>query len=272
MLKIGNFSKLSRISIRMLRHYEEIGILRPEFVDEFTGYRYYSESQLPTAGMIQALKNMGFGLSMIKEILSKYEDVSEMERFLLVKRKELEEAVVEIRQKKQFLDSTLKWMRKDGNLMNYSVSLKTIPERYVASVRQVISSYDKEWTLWDIMSRELEGKGVKQAEPHYEMAIFHDEDYKAHDPEVEIQRAVEGNYQDTEHVKFKTVPSTQVASITFNGSYDQVSRVNEAVANWVDENEFDFEGKLCCIYHTNPSNTSNQETLVTEFCFPIKKK
>lgn len=42
MLKIGDFSKLSRISIRMLRHYNEIGLLIPESIDDFTGYRYYS--------------------------------------------------------------------------------------------------------------------------------------------------------------------------------------------------------------------------------------
>ena len=147
MLRIGDFSKLSRISIRMLRHYDEIGILHPECVDDFTGYRYYSESQLPLAGKIQALKSLGFGLSMIKEILGKYEDVQEMERFLILKRKELEGEAREIRQKLQFLDSTLKWMRKDGNLMDYNVTLKTLPERYVASVRQVIPAYDQEGLL-----------------------------------------------------------------------------------------------------------------------------
>ena len=116
MLRIGDFSKLSRISIRMLRHYDEIGILHPESVDDFTGYRYYSESQLPLAGRIQALKSLGFGLSVIKEILVKYEDVREMKRFLLVKRKELEEEALETRQKLMLLDSTLKWMRKDGKI------------------------------------------------------------------------------------------------------------------------------------------------------------
>ena len=122
MLRIGDFSKLSRISIRMLRHYDEIGILRPESVDGFTGYRYYRESQLPLAGKIQALKSLGFGLAMIREILGKYEDIQEMERFLLVKRKELEEEARETRQKLMLLDSTLKWMRKDGSLMDYNVT------------------------------------------------------------------------------------------------------------------------------------------------------
>ena len=47
MLKIGDFSKLSRVSVRMLRYYDEIGLLKPAEIDRFTDYRYYSEAQLP---------------------------------------------------------------------------------------------------------------------------------------------------------------------------------------------------------------------------------
>ena len=63
MLKIGEFSKLSRVSVRMLRHYDEVGLLAPSEVDSMTGYRYYSERQLITAGRIAALRALGFGLS-----------------------------------------------------------------------------------------------------------------------------------------------------------------------------------------------------------------
>lgn len=58
MLKIEELSVLYKNSIYMFRHYNEIGLLIPEHVDEFTGYRYYSERQLPIAGKIQALKGM----------------------------------------------------------------------------------------------------------------------------------------------------------------------------------------------------------------------
>lgn len=272
MLKIGDFSKLSRISIRMLRHYDEIGILHPESIDDFTGYRYYSEAQLPLAERIQALKNLGFGLSVIKELLGKYNDVREMEQFLLVKRKELEEDAAQTQQKLMLLDSTLEWLRKDGSLMDYNVTLKTVPERYVASVRQVIPAYDCESVLWETMCRELEPQKVQQAVPCYGMAIFHDEGHKEHDPDVEIQTAVVGTYQDTEHVRFKTVPPILIASATYKGSYDQILRVNAAVANWVVANGYDFDGKSFCIYHVSPGQTDNPEELVTEVCFPVKKK
>ena len=69
MLKIGDFSKLSRVSIRMLRHYDDIGLLKPAETDSFTGYRYYRPEQLFTIGRITALKDMGFSLAEIIRIL-----------------------------------------------------------------------------------------------------------------------------------------------------------------------------------------------------------
>ena len=73
MLKIGEFSKLSRVSVRMLRHYDEVGLLAPSEVDSMTGYRYYSERQLITAGRIAALRALGFGLSETRELLRLYD-------------------------------------------------------------------------------------------------------------------------------------------------------------------------------------------------------
>ena len=71
MLKIGEFSKLSRVSIRMLRHYDDIGLLKPAEIDRFTGYRYYSPDQLPIIGRITALKDMEFQLADIVKIFEK---------------------------------------------------------------------------------------------------------------------------------------------------------------------------------------------------------
>ena len=82
MLKIGEFSKLSRISIRMLRHYDDIGLLKPAEIDDFTGYRYYREEQLFIIGRITSLKDMGFALAEIIKILDNYDDKEKMDAFL----------------------------------------------------------------------------------------------------------------------------------------------------------------------------------------------
>ena len=133
MLKIGDFSKLSRISVRMLRHYDEIGLLKPAQVDRFTDYRYYRENQLPTAGRIAALRDMGFSLADIVRILEAYDDREKLERFFSARRKELEVLSQETAHKLTLLDAAQKRLRKEEN-MSYNVTLKTIPERYAATI------------------------------------------------------------------------------------------------------------------------------------------
>lgn len=272
MLKIGDFSKLSRISIRMLRHYDEIGLLIPDAVDDFTGYRYYSEAQLPVAGRIQALKNLGFGLAVIGEILEKYEDTREMEQFLIIKRQEIKEQEQLVQQRIRLLDSTIEWLRKDGNIMGYDVNLKMLPERYAASVRKIIPTYAEEGMLWKILMEETESLHMQDGSPCYTLAIFYDGEYKERDVDVEVQKSVIGTYSDTEHVKFKTVPSVQIASATYKGSYEQIGQVNEAVAKWIEDNGYEFDGLSFNIYHVSPYETQNPEEYVTEVCYPVKKK
>lgn len=128
MLKIGDFSKLSRITIRMLRHYDEIDLLKPQTVDEWTGYRYYDEAQLLAANKIQLLKNLGFGLSTIKEVLTHYDDYAEIEKLLKIRQAELVTEEIELRERIKLIDSTIKNLKQEGNFMNYVVNLKTIPD------------------------------------------------------------------------------------------------------------------------------------------------
>lgn len=271
MLRIGDFSKLSRISIRMLRHYNEIGLLVPASIDETTGYRYYGEAQLPLAQRIQTLKDMGFGLTAIGGILANYEDPGELEKFLLIKQKELEEQEQMTQYRIQLLANAIKRLRKDGNLMDYNVTLKTLPERYVASVRQVIPAYNCEGMLWQTLHKETASQNVQMASPCMGLAVFHDTGYKESEVDVEIQVSVTGRYLDTEHVKFKTVAPVQIASATYKGSYDQITKVNQAVANWIHENGYDYAGESMCIYHVSPGDTTDPEELVTEVCYPVKR-
>jgi DNA-binding transcriptional MerR regulator len=272
MLKIGDFSKLSRISIRMLRHYDEIGLLVPKTTDSFTSYRYYGEDQLPVASRITALKDMGFGLSTIGEILKSYDNPQALADFLAIKQAEVLAEAEETGRRLLLLDTAIKRLRKDDTAMNYNVILKNLPERYVASVRKVIPSYNQEGILWNLMMTETAPLQMQLADNCCSLAIFHDEGYKENDVDVEIQITVKGSYPDTEHVVFKTTPVVEIASATYKGSYEQLTAVNRAVANWVNDNDFEFNGAMFCIYHVSPAQTQNPAELVTEVCYPVKKK
>jgi len=270
MLRIGDFSKLTRISIRMLRHYDEIGLLKPDRIDDFTSYRYYSPAKLPVANRINALKNMGFSLAAINEIMSRYHDADQLRAYLQIKLAEVKEQAEQTQDRLHLLETTIKRLGKDYTVMNHNVTLKEMPKRYVASLRKTIPSYQDEHTLWNQMSQEA-GCNLQMASPNYSLAVFHDEGYKESDVDVEIQIAVQGKYENTENVTFKIVEPIQVASAVYKGSYDRITEVNEAVAAWVSDNGYDYDGAMFCIYHVSPAQDPNPDNWVTEVCYPVKK-
>lgn len=272
MLKIGEFSKLTRVSIRMLRHYDEIGLLRPLETDAYTGYRYYSEKQLPIAARIAAFKDMGFGLNDICTLLEGYEDKAVLEAHLLLKREELCCMLAQTENRIRLLETALERLRKDDNTMQYDVTIKTFPERYAATVRMNIPTYDAEGMLWDTLVRETEPLGIVPDDPCYCCVVYLDKEYREYDVEVEAQKTVRGRYPDTEHVRFKTLPPVTVASATCKGSYSQLDTAMNAVAAWVTDNGYAFDGPAFNIYYVSPHETDDPNEFVTEVCYPVKKK
>lgn len=256
----------------MLRHYDGIGLLVPKSTDSFTSYRYYSEDQLPVAGRISALKDMGFSLATVAEILKSYDDPQALSQFLAIKQAEVQEQAEETSRRLLLLETAIKRLRKDDSAMDYNVTLKTLPDRYVASVRKVIPAYDQEGILWGILMSETTAMNLQYADNCFSLAIFHDEAYKENDVDVEIQITLKGVYKNTEQVVFKTVPAIEIASATYKGSYEQLTAVNHAVANWVNDNGYEFNGAMFCIYHVSPAQTQNPDELVTEVCYPVKRK
>lgn len=156
--------------------------------------------------------------------------------------------------------------------MNYNVTVKTMPERYVASVRKIIPAYDQEGMLWGIMMQETAPLGMQIADQCNSLALFHDDGYKDVDVDVEVQMTVKGSYKNTENVVFKTVPAVEIASATYKGSYEQMTAVNQAVAAWVQDNGYEFNNMMFCIYHVSPAQTQNPDEYVTEVCYAVKKK
>ena len=236
MLKIGDFSKLSRVSIRMLRHYDEIGLLEPVWIDPESGYRYYSAEQLPVAGRINALKDMGFGLAAIGEILPCYEDRDALERHLRCKQAELQALSDQTAYRLRLLETAQLRLRKEDENMNYDVTIKTFPSRYSATLRMVIPSYEEEGMLWNLLMEETAPLHILDGDPCYCCAVFHDKEYREAEVDVEVQKDVKGCYKDTEHVRFRSLPEITVAYATCKGSYEQMGGINEAVAAWVSDN------------------------------------
>lgn len=269
MLRIGEFAALSTISIHMLRNYDKIGLLVPQYVDELNGYRYYDKAQLIQANQIIALKTMGFGLDEMKEILLMQQ--SEVEAFLQLKLQnkyqELERIKVQIRQIQVV-------MEMDKKPEDYALSIvrKVIAPMSVASFRGMIHSYPEEGVLWEQLDKACKDSGIRIRTESSAMAVYYGNDDITGMIDVEVQFPLDKDYTTNDKMVIVQMPEREVVSVMFKGSYSQIGSINTIVAEWLQKNLLEIDGQCFSIYHSSPGNCSDDIEYVTELCFPIKEK
>ena len=275
MFKIGEFSRLSHTSIRMLRYYDQFGLLIPERIDPVSGYRFYSADQISTVNKINRLKELGFSLALIKEMLSTSE-IETMTRYFELRKNELQDELSALETQRGLLKNAMEILRKDPSVMSYHVVLKEIPQMYVVSIRKIIPRYQDEGMLWQTFYEQVMGYEPKITFPHahgkddFACALFHDTEYKEQDVDVELQSNVLGEaYEDSGDLVFKTVPARKVASVTFNGPYEQMGVVTEQAAQWIENQGLKLAGPMFNIYKVSPAQDPNPDNWVTEACFPV---
>lgn len=193
MLKIGLFSKLSRVSIRMLRYYDEMGLLRPAYIDPDSDYRYYREDQLQTVGWITALRDMGFSLADVRRMSQLGRDAEALAPFFAARRRELQAETAKTAQQLLLLDTAEKRLGKE-DFMQYNITIKTIPARYAACVHTVIPRYQDESQVWQTLCAETDHMHLVPDDPCYCAVTFLDGEFKETDVELEAWKTVKGTY------------------------------------------------------------------------------
>jgi len=270
MLKIGEFSTLTGISIHMLRNYDNIGLLKPEQVDYQTGYRFYGEKQIVQANRIQVLKSLGFGLKEIAEVLINDTQDNRMKSFLInkinVKKDDIKKTQHQILQMQQALDELEKQYK-----YTLTVSIKRLPARRVISLRGYIKEFNEEGLLWDRLDRVCRTNGVKISDAQYGIAMTHSVDFEKKVIDVEVFKVVEHTGPDIDELRFSEMPEIEAAVVAFQGIYTQIGEINSYIYHWIMENGYKISGKAFSIYYISPENEPNPVNFVTEICYPIKK-
>lgn len=268
MLRIGEFSSLTGISIYMLRNYDKIGLLKPEQVDDCTGYRYYSEKQIVEANRIQVLKSLGFGLKEILDVSGLSDDI--MKDFIQNKMNEKRSEIIEIERQINQMQRAL----EDLNLQNecaLSVNVKKLPARKIVSLRDCIHKFEEEGLLWSRLNSECKKYGVRLAEIQYSYAITHEIDFEKKCIDTEVQRVVERTMSDIGELKFSEIPETEVAAVAYKGIYSRIGEINRYMYQWIEENGYKICGKPFHTYYVSPENENNPDNYITEICFPVIK-
>ena len=144
MFNIGEFARLGRVSIRMLRHYDEIGVLTPAAVDPDSSYRLYSIDQLPRLNRLIALKELGFKLEQVRVMLDESVDADELAGMLRLRRAELEAQIRPTPGRLARVEARLRSIQEEGQMITQDVAIKSVPSIRVAEVRGTAGSWAPE--------------------------------------------------------------------------------------------------------------------------------
>src|SRR3954467_5987419 len=152
MFSIGDFAGLGRVSVRMLRHYDASGLLRPAHVDPHSGYRFYTAAQLRTLNRVVALKDLGFTLNQVQAILDDKVDVGELRGMLRLRRAELTAQVERDNVRLAQVDARLRMIESEGHMDTGDVVLKHIPAIRVVMLSATATSYDDPQSIGENLS------------------------------------------------------------------------------------------------------------------------
>jgi DNA-binding transcriptional MerR regulator len=152
MFSIGDFAGLGRVSVRMLRHYDTIGLLRPAHVDPHSGYRYYTAAQLRLLNRVIALKDLGFSLQQVQAMIEDKVDVGELRGMLRLRRAELAAQVERDTVRLALVDARLRMIESEGHMDTGDVVLKSLPTLHVATLSATAASYDDPASIGDSLT------------------------------------------------------------------------------------------------------------------------
>jgi DNA-binding transcriptional MerR regulator len=246
MFSIGDFARHGRVSVRMLRHYDAIGLLRPAHVDDVTGYRSYDAQQLSRLNRIVALKELGFSLEQVRALLDEKVGVDELRGMLTLRRADLQSQIAADTARLLRVDARLRLIEREGVIPTDDIQIKHVPAVRVAELTDTAASFEPEsispviQPLYDELVRRLEQANVTPVGP----AIAYYE--SAPDGEgVIVHATLPVNAEPAPNHDFAIVdlpPIEQAATIVHRGSMDNVMSSIQTLATWIDVHGFRSTG------------------------------
>lgn len=272
MIKIGDFSKLSQITVKTLHHYDQLGLLKPVHVDRFTGYRYYAVEQLPRLNRILALKDLGLSLQQIARLLADDLPATEIRGMLKLKQAEVQQQVVAEQARLARIEARLRQIEQEQGMPTHEVVIKQIEPLLVAAVRDVIPDRSMITPVFNRLFDEVLGyverQGGKFAGPA--MDLWHDMEHADRDIQVEAAVPIQERLPDSDRVRVYELPAATMASVIHQGSFDGFGESYNAILQWIEANGYRIVGPNREIY-LQYDRSGNPAEYVTEIQFPVAK-
>jgi predicted transcriptional regulator YdeE/DNA-binding transcriptional MerR regulator len=275
MLKIGDFSKMAQVSVKTLRYYDELGLLRPAWVDRYTGYRYYELQQLPRLNRILALRDLGFSLVDIDRLLRDDLPPAELQRLMQIRHVELAKQVQTEQARLDRVAARLKQIQQEGRLPRYEVLVKRVEPRWVAGIHDTIAERDDMDELFAELRSYLSERGAAAEGPGiavYYDAEYSDTEYRDQSADIEAALPVARNVRGKGRIVVHELPLLDAAaSVVYTGSYSAIGSAYSALMAWSQTGGYRIAGPNREVYLQGFEPNADPATRVTELLFPVEK-
>jgi effector-binding domain-containing protein len=267
LVPIGRFSKMTRLSVKALRHYDELGLLVPAVVDPTSGYRYYTYSQANRAEAIRILRRLDMPLEQVRELLQS-DDPEITRKHLETHRASLQERLERHERMLSFIEGLIE--RKEG-VMPYEVQVKEVAAQQVATLRRHTTMSAIGEAVGEAFAQlgEAVGRaGVPMVGPP--LLIMHDVIDEETDGDIELAFPVAFAFAGAGDVRSEELPATTVAWTLHRGPYDEVGPAYHTITGWIQEHGHEIAGPPREVYLTDPGETPDPADYLTEVQFPIR--
>lgn len=268
--KIGAFSKLCQVTVKTLRHYEQLGLLTPSEVDQWTGYRYYDIAQLRRMNRIVYLKQLGLSLDQITELFDRGREFPDRES-IREKIGQCTAEIVRMEQRRAELVRLENDLQQQEKIMEKVIE-KTLPARIFAAHRRRIDSYAELFDLCpNIIGPEMARLGCECPDPQYCFTVEYNEEC-GEDIDIEYFEAVSRKGEDSELISFRELPQVPVAlCIDHLGAYENMPRTFEELYAFTERNGYEAVGHARFCYIDGVWNKESEQEWLTQIQLPVRK-
>jgi DNA-binding transcriptional MerR regulator len=272
MFTVGEFSQVAQVSKRLLRYYDELGLLKPVQTDRITGYRYYSAEQLPQLNRILVLKDLGLSLEQIQDILDNKVSADEIQGMLMLKKAEIEQQVQSEQQRIRKIEARLKAIRNAETHQTLDVVVKQIPVQSVLSVRTTIDTLK----VFMMLSKQiLEVLPFKHPYGLF-MVIWHKGGFYEQNSDIEICRLLDAKSHTPVPLTgdlqmcYREVPAVEtMATFVVKGPGEHIPIGFGAIGTWAEVNHYRFIDSPREVI-LNPPQAADGSDSIIEIQFPVE--
>ncbi|MEU1545785.1 MerR family transcriptional regulator [Nocardia sp. NPDC005745] len=267
LMSIGRFSSLSRISVRMLRHYDSSGVLIPAAVDA-SGYRRYSPEQLGDAARIRQLRDVGFGVSAIGALLAVYGTPTYADA-LRSQRRTLVDEAASARHRLALIERMLDRNELENILSDIEVELIDIPAQTLVTLRGTVENYAAEGELWERFVPELQRQNI--AITGAGGCIEHDGEFRETDVDESVFVETAAGVEAQGPLVALHFPVRRAVCATVTGPFaEMIPQAHDRIAAFINDNglriartDDDVSTHHFNVYRNDPSQVPESEAMIS---------